>query len=136
MLQGKINIASILAEAKANSDDFEDKLIEAFEYIGDEQVSANRDGGNYKDRTGNLRHSLYYTVKQNGREVSSKSEAVGGITEAAVSKAKRSKGRKKGIELVVGAGMNYAAALQALEGFTVIKPVTKDQIERDLSELL
>ncbi len=85
------------------------KLLKMLMYIGERCISEARTSGNYTDRTGNLRGSIGYVVLRNG---------VVQNMNAPMSKSKRFIEElipkySKGIVLVVVAGMNYAAYVEA-----------------------
>jgi len=90
------------------------RTIKAFTYVGELCVKEARIGGNYQDRTGNLRSSIGYTVLFNGSTYSESGFAntVGGSTgKKIISSLKKS--YSKGVVLIVSAGMNYAAYVEA-----------------------
>jgi hypothetical protein len=107
----------------------ENAQIEALEKLGEECVTHARELPpeiGFHDRTGNLRSSIGYSVYKNGEAVrdyyfksegKEKEEGKPDIGGDALKKAKDladSVGKEtKGITLVVTAGMNYAAALEA-----------------------
>lgn len=74
--------------------------------------------GNYQNRTGDLRNSIGFVVTYNG-EVRGEyfQENVGGSI--AKKKAYKQAKRRKGIVLIVVAGMNYAVYVEA-KGFNVL----------------
>ena len=74
-------------------------------YVGEAAVAEAREGGSYTDRTGNLRSSVGYVVSMDGRAV--QTAGFGGAGGAA------------GRELVVTAGMAYAAYVSA-RGYNVL----------------
>ena len=137
MFRQQFSVTKVLRKAAEAKEKYQNDLIEAFEYIGDQQVERNRDKGNYTDRTGNLRHSNYYVVEQNGTEVSSGDDAVGAEDTRAIRHAKHNnKVKGAGISLMVGAGMEYAAAVQHLSNFVVLTSMNKQYFERELKDLL
>lgn len=109
--------------------EIENAQIEALEKLGEECVTHARELPpeiGFHDRTGNLRSSIGYSVYKNGEAVrdyyfksegKEKKEGKPDIGGDALKKAKDladSVGKEtKGITLVVTAGMNYAAALEA-----------------------
>lgn len=93
--------------------------IETMQYVGEQCIIEARLHGSYTDQTGNLRSSIGYAVLDNGKVVAQEqSEKVKngdeGITEGAkfLQQCVR-KASKKGIVLIVTAGMNYAEYVEA-----------------------
>jgi len=89
-------------------------LINAFEYVGVQCQNEAKTGGTYKDRTGHLRSSVGYIVIKDGVVISggefdnNKGGSEGSsVIQKAISK------NSKGIVLIVVAGMNYAASVEA-----------------------
>lgn len=92
----------------------EARCIKAFTYIGEACLIEARTNGNYKDRTGNLRNSIGYVVLRNGKTVTESgfSQTEGGVQgETVISDLKKQ--YPFGIVLIVVAGMNYAAYVEA-----------------------
>lgn len=84
-------------------------LIERVVYLGEEVVKEGRDKGSYTDRTTNLRNSIGYVVLHNGKVVKKAriSKLNASLVEELIPK------YKKGIVLIVVAGMNYAHYVEA-----------------------
>ena len=107
----------------------ESKVYEILVQAGEYAVGEARKGGIYNDITGNLRSSVGYVILKNGALVVDNFEkskkgsdrATGEKTgrQLAFSIAKST--AKKGYVLVVVAGMEYAAAVQDIEGKDVLK---------------
>lgn len=96
-------------------------MIFRLKRIGEQFIKNARENGTYKDRTGNLRNSAGYVILVDGEQlfenfIGDKSEARQKATEA-IEVAKEE--ITKGIALIVVAGMEYAAAVEAL-GFDVL----------------
>lgn len=88
-------------------------------YVGEMAVKIARENGNYNDITGNLRSSIGYVVLHNGRPVQSGStrQYKNGTEGAAASQELLDKLQTKfpwGVVLVVCAGMQYAAYVEAV----------------------
>lgn len=89
-------------------------IADALCYVGERCLIEARDGGTYIDQTGNLRSSIGYAVVINGQvlqyacagKVKDGSEGVSQGLEYLRSRIQ--KASKKGIVLIVTAGMNYA----------------------------
>lgn len=94
-------------------------------YAGEKCIEEARDGGTYIDQTGNLRSSIGYAVLMNGQviqydcadKVKDGDEGVSEGLKFLQSRIK--KARKKGIVLIVTAGMNYAEYVEA-KGYVVL----------------
>ncbi len=137
MFRQQFSVTRILRQAREARTRYQNDLVEAFEYIGDQQVEQNRDEGTYTDRTGNLRHSNYYVVEQNGTQISSGDDAVGSEDTRAIRSAiHNNRIQGANISLTIGAGMEYAAAVQALDNFVVLTTMSKSYFERELKDLL
>lgn len=92
----------------------EKRCIRAFTYVGELCLSEARTNGNYIDRTGNLRNSIGYVVLKDGKTVAESGFANtegGAKGEKLISSLKKQ--YHKGIVLIVSAGMNYAAYVEA-----------------------
>lgn len=92
----------------------ETRSIKAFTYVGEVCLREARINGNYRDRTGNLRNSIGYVVLRNGKTVAESgfSQTEGGSQgEKVLSDLKKK--YPFGIVLIVVAGMNYAAYVEA-----------------------
>lgn len=112
----KIN-ASVEAKTKV--------IVNTLCYVGEQCIIEARDSGNYTDQTGNLRSSIGYAVVWNGKVVQRDcidkvKQGDKGISEGDdyLSKCVK-KARKKGIVLIVTAGMNYAEYVEA-KGYNVL----------------
>lgn len=89
-------------------------IADALCYVGERCLIEARDGGTYLDQTGNLRSSIGYAVLINGQvlqyicaeKVKDGSEGLSQGLEYLRSRIQ--KASKKGIVLIVTAGMNYA----------------------------
>ena len=90
-------------------------------YVGEQCITEARNGGTYTDQSGNLRSSIGYAVLMNGQVIQSDcvdkiKNGDEGVTEGQEylqSRIKRAS--KKGIVLIVTAGMNYAEYVEAKE---------------------
>ena len=103
------------------TDQCEKDIIELFQYVGEEVVNSARQHGSYKDRTGNLRSSIGYVIVIKGNIVAQ--SFPGKKTEGkstAVDRAKELAGKHStGVNLIVVAGMQYAAAVES-KGYDVL----------------
>lgn len=94
-------------------------LVRNFLYVGEQVLNAARSTDSYKDRTGNLRSSVGYVLVVDGQvyEMSSFNQVLDGRTgkQGGMDYARRlARKYRKGIVLIVCAGMNYAAYVSAL----------------------
>ena len=88
-------------------------------YVGEQCIIEARNGGTYTDQSGNLRSSIGYAVLLNGQVI--QSDCVDKIKngDEGVSEGQKylqyriKKASKKGIVLIVTAGMNYAEYVEA-----------------------
>ena len=99
--------------------------------IGIDCVAEARKSGSYTDRTGNLRSSIGYCIVENGNIITKSG------FEKVLSTASQGKGSgekslsdliseySKGLVLIVVAGMNYAAAVEA-KGYNVLDSARTD----------
>lgn len=82
--------------------------------VGEQCIIEAREHGDYTDRTGNLRSSIGYAVLLDGKviqqgQVEKTLNGDKGLSEGlAYLKARIAKASKKGVVLIVTAGMNYA----------------------------
>ena len=104
MIEGKLNIAF---------DKIKEQYIKAanqkFIEVGERCITEARDNGSYTDRTGNLRNSVGYMVLLDGIEQSQSNINKLNRKQFDTIKAKY----PKGLVLIVVAGMNYAAYVEA-----------------------
>lgn len=82
--------------------------------VGEQCIIEARNNGSYEDQTGNLRSSIGYAVLMNGQVIQSDhvdkiKNGDEGVSEGLAFLQKRiQKAKKKGVCLIVTAGMNYA----------------------------
>ena len=81
-------------------------------YVGEQAVREARQRGRYKDRTGNLRSSIGYCVADNGKIVR-ESGGGEGSRDGAAFLHRLVSGHSSGIVLIIVAGMEYAAYVEA-----------------------
>ena len=110
MIEGKLNIAF---------DKIKEQYIKTatqkFIEVGERCITEARDNGSYTDRTGNLRNSVGYMVLLDGIEQSQSNINKLNRKQFDTIKAKY----RKGLVLIVVAGMNYAAYVEA-KGYNVL----------------
>lgn len=102
-------------------------IIRNLAYLGEQCVNKARIDGNYTDRTGNLRGSIGFVVVANGRIVqlagfsTSYGEGQSGGVKKGEALARRlAAGYTSGYALIVVAGMNYSACVEAMENKIVL----------------
>lgn len=94
-------------------------------YVGEQCIIEARNGGTYEDQTGNLRSSIGYAVLMNGQVIQSDSvdkikNGNEGVSEGLKYLQERvKKASKKGVCIIVTAGMNYAEYVEA-KGYVVL----------------
>lgn len=117
------------------------RLINTLEYIGQKCVKEARNSGNYQDQTGNLRSSIGYAIVRDGKIISASDfnkvkDGTDGTTEGVKLAQKLAKEYKKGISLIVVAGMNYAAYVETKRNvLTSSELLAKVEIPRLLKQL-
>lgn len=120
----------------------EKATIENLKYLGEQVVKHARDypgskDGGFDDQTGNLRSSIGYVVVANGKIVRRNFEQVGEDSTGKLTGLRfaRSIAEKytKGYVVIVVAGMNYAAAVEA-KGRNVLQ-ASKQLCEEKMPEL-
>ena len=100
-------------------------IINTFCYVGEQCIVEARDNGNYTDQTGNLRSSIGYAVLWNGKIIQKECADKVKNGDEGTSKGEKflsdriKKAQKKGVVLIVTAGMNYAEYVEA-KGYNVL----------------
>ncbi len=120
-MKPKFKIAAINQYLQSQIDTYEDKVIEALHYQGDEFVEDALRNRTFGDRTGNLAASIGYIILKDGKEIFSrfdgdKSEGVKNGKKIAAEVAEK---QSTGFVLIGVAGMSYAAAVESM-GYDVI----------------
>lgn len=110
-------------------------IINALQFLGEQCVINARDLGSYKDRTGNLRSSVGYVVVANGRVVGRNFKGDSeGVRQGEKLANDIAKGYLNGYALIVVAGMNYAAYVEA-RGYNVLSSAEL-LAEREMPQIL
>lgn len=126
----KIHIFGIdefVKETKAEIQNVKERIAMEYSRIGEEYVNEARKSGSYQNRTTNLRNSNSYRVYLDGKifnESTGRPE-----TDAMFNKMKIN----VGVQLVVGAGMEYASYVEGY-GFNVVSSGFA-LVERRIQEL-
>ncbi len=102
----------------------EQQILYNLSYVGECCLNEARSTNSYKDRSGNLRSSIGYTIVKNGKvvKVSNFSPVMNGqqgTHDGAAFARELVKEFPSGIVLIVVAGMNYAAYVSA-KGYNVL----------------
>lgn len=93
--------------------------------VGEQCLIEARNGGTYQDQTGNLRSSIGYAVLMNGQVIQTDcadkvKDGSEGLSEGQqYLRSRILKASKRGIVLIVTAGMNYAEYVEA-KGYVVL----------------
>lgn len=131
-----------LSKASASVDVFteqmENEMIRAFSFVGEEFINRARNISTYQDQTGNLRASIWYLVLSNGKQKKKSSISKKGEQDQSHQMVRELSSKyKDGIVLIVGAGMEYAAYVEA-KGYDVLtgSAPTNSQLIDDLKSLL
>ena len=111
----------IAAQATAFQQRVERAAIFLMQYLGEELVKYAKDKHNYTDRTGNLTNSISYVVVRNKEIVFGPDQSTTGQEAALQAALKMIDTLPDCIALVIVAGMNYAAYVEA-KGYNVILP--------------
>lgn len=111
----------IAAQAAAFQQRVEQAAIFLMQYLGEELVKYAKDKHNYTDRTGNLTNSISYVVVRNKEIVFGPDNSTVADDAALQAALKMIETLPDCIALLIVAGMNYAAYVEA-KGYNVILP--------------
>lgn len=104
-------VDTVLTQAAKNKTEV---LLDVLCNVGEQCIIEARENGDYTDRTGNLRSSIGYAVLLDGKviqqgQANKVRNGDKGLSEGlSYLKARIAKASKKGVVLIVTAGMNYA----------------------------
>ena len=123
-------VSDIMSAFTQSEETIKRMLIQVYRYVGEACVKEARENGNYKDQTGNLRSSIGYAVLMDGAVVEQHNPEQGprGTDKSTGTQTGASYLRQliadesfsKGIVLIVSAGMNYAAYVEARYNYVVL----------------
>lgn len=136
----KISQAFNMDEVLRDIDDFvmdkEEQTVIAFSYIGEQIVTAAKQNHEFTTQTGQLEASIGYQVTQNGSVIFEQADGEAKGVEAAKALF-QTVATKDGVSLVIVAGKEYAAAVEA-RGYDVISNSipSESEILKQLKELL
>lgn len=101
----------------------ESATVFLLQYMGEELTRYAREQHNYTDQTGNLTNSIGYAVVRNGKIVNYGGEIKSGdgAAEGLKMAQKMAANASRSFSLLIVAGMNYAAYVEA-KGYNVILP--------------
>lgn len=130
----------IVARVQAFQDNLEKAALFVLKYLGENLVKYARDNHNYTDQTGNLTNSIGYAVVRNSKIVFSDEKTQPGEGADAARKAaiKYASSLPNDFSLIIIAGMNYAAYVEA-KGYNVILPAelkAKTDIPQEMNKLI
>lgn len=119
----KFNPHDLAQKRKASLEQrFERALVYVLNELGMELVTYARENRTYTDRTGNLTNSMGYVVLRRGVQVAHGGEQGGEGQRAAMNLyTELGMGAKYDFTLIIVAGMNYAAYVEA-RGYNVLMP--------------
>jgi hypothetical protein len=119
------SVADIMKGIKAQTQEQIDDLFAAFSYVGEACVKEAREQHTYTDQTGNLTSSIGYTIVQDGKILSRSVAQKVKDGDEGVKKGQEyldslaEKWGRKGMFLIVSAGMDYAEYVEA-RGYVVL----------------
>ncbi len=125
---------------------FERTVIQRLRYLGEQCINIGRERGSYIDQTGNLRSSIGYLVLKDGKLIDSGGfEQIKGKVDSEIKGSdvgkefaeKLASNYSEGFVLIVVAGMDYAAAVEA-KGYDVLtssEEFAKSEIPKILEKL-
>ena len=100
--------------------EYDAKVLEVLQYLGEDFVNKARDIRTYEDQTGNLRASIGYVILKDGKllfdnfqEAQKGTDRITGIGKGKEYALELASGFPSGYVLIGVAGMNYAAAVES-----------------------
>lgn len=112
----------VAAQVNAFQHNLEKAILFLLKYLGEELVKYAKDNHTYTDQTGNLTNSIGYAVVRNKEIVYYSANQPGiGADSALQTALKMANECSSAFSLIVVAGMNYAAYVEA-KGYNVILP--------------
>ena len=138
VIVSKTDMRKLKSGLKRKMSDIVKHLIRQLSFIGEECIKIARENGNYNDITGNLRSSIGYVVLLDGKPIINgqskqfKGKKGNGGAGAPAAKALLKRLQAKfpwGVVLIVCAGMNYAAYVEAIHHKDVL---TSAELKADI----
>ncbi len=122
-IKPKFGSGVVAAQVQAFQQNLEKAILFLLKYLGEELTKYARDNHNYTDQTGNLTNSIGYAVVRNTEIVfySATNQPGAGADAALQTALKMAADCKSAYSLIIVAGMNYAAYVEA-KGYNVILP--------------
>ena len=113
----------VAAQVQAFQENLEKAILSLLKYLGEELAKYARDNHTYTDQTGNLTNSIGYAVVRNKEIVyySATNQPGIGADSALQTAMKMANECSSAFSLIIVAGMNYAAYVEA-KGYNVILP--------------
>ncbi|MBS9774583.1 MAG: hypothetical protein KGV59_05435 [Tenacibaculum sp.] len=138
-LKALFNMSQVENVLQHFQEEVDNKVIEIFQYMGEEFVNKARDLRTYVDDTGNLRSSIGYIILNNGKVVDANFKKIGDDGDTGVSIGYQvaeevARDYPKGYALIGVAGMHYACALERRHHIDVISGSAPT--EQEIRELL
>jgi hypothetical protein len=133
----KFNAADVRKQLLERKQRLEQATLFRLQRVGETFITNARSNDTYKDRTGNLRSSIGYVILKDGVQIGGAlpgSKAEGVEKAEAMIRRLTQTDQIKGFILLVVAGMDYAAAVEA-KGFDVLT-VSGLQAASDLKKAL
>jgi len=118
-LKPNFTLADVRRKLEQDAKLIEQAIIMRLAYLGEECVNDARINGSYMDQTGNLRSSTGYVIAKDGKiikqffETANKDDGGKGVKNARKLALDLLFDYKEGYVLIVVAGMNYAAKVEA-----------------------
>lgn len=137
VIVSRTDIKKLREGLKMKLGDIETDIVECFKKVGEKAVKVARERGSYSDVTGNLRSSIGYVILKDGEPVQygapqafkgKKGDGERGVAEGQSTLQRLQTKYPKGITLIVCAGMNYAAFVEAIRHKDVL---TSAQLEAE-----
>lgn len=139
MLKAQFDITTEIRKLKQAAFSKAHKAVKVFEYHAEIAVNQARTQGSYKDRTGNLRHSIAWRVEDKlNRQLKLFVENYSDEVKQAVNQSfDEAKQLHKDINLTIVAGMMYARFVEdkGYDVLTVFLP-DKSELQNDLKRVL
>lgn len=133
-IEPQFDMSAIAKMLEGFEDAVASHVVRILSFVGEKCVNEARTAGAYNDRTGNLRASSGYIVVHGGKLHTQNFRQGEGGAKAVTLARQIAAGNPNGSALIVVAGMNYAAYVEA-KGINVL--TTAEQLaEREIPNLL
>lgn len=120
-MKAKFTMAGVNQYIQSQTQAYEEAIINALHYAGDEFIENAEANRTFGDRTGNLLASIGYLILKDGQEIFSSfpGDYPEGVNNAKKAAAEVAANHNRGFVLIGVAGMSYAAAVESM-GYDVI----------------